>query len=277
MPHPRGPYQFWRRRVRRWSAAVGCRGPVGPLCTKRTDGDRQRWFRWPAPSPSEYCDPEALPSKQRTGARSIETRGISPRVQSPTIGSTVSSPCNQGSMQVGGPSTLSARWTGRGSAVFCRRHGENSTWFASRPVPKCLSGSPQEMTVEAESSTTKNSTNPSTSEVGRFLRKRRGCTDGPLGDRSLPRSRIGTSAGADNRTRRLIGLHRGFLLQTLHHRSSSEVGRFLRKRRVRRAGTPHRSDRRTGRKYGTLHIRQSRWAVPRGRTARRSVPTSEAF
>ena len=41
-----------------------------------------------------------------------------------------------------------------------------------------------------------------------------------------------------DRTRRLIGLHHGFLLQTRPHPNTSEVGRFLRKRRVGRHGTP---------------------------------------
>ena len=39
-----------------------------------------------------------------------------------------------------------------------------------------------------------------------------------------------------DRTRRLIGLHPGFLLLNSPHPSTSEVGRFLRKRRVRRHG-----------------------------------------
>ena len=37
------------------------------------------------------------------------------------------------------------------------------------------------------------------------------------------------------------------------------------------------TDHRTGQKYGTLHGRQSRRAVPRGRTARRSFPTTEVL
>ena len=68
---------------------------------------------------------------------------------------------------------------------------------------------------------------PGVSEIGRFLRKRRVRTRGPSQTRTARRS-----VPTWDRTRRLIGLHRGFLLQTRPHPRASEVGRFLRKRRV---------------------------------------------
>ena len=46
----------------------------------------------------------------------------------------------------------------------------------------------------------------------------------------MDRSEIGPYLGG-HRTRSLIGLHPRFLLQTLPYLSTSEVGRFLRKRR----------------------------------------------
>ena len=65
-----------------------------------------------------------------------------------------------------------------------------------------------------------------------------------------------------DRTRRLIGLHPGFLLLNSPHPNTSEVGRFLRKRR-----SVHLPVLQHSKSPGTSPVR----------TARRSVPTSEAL
>ena len=125
----------------------------------------------------------------------------------------------------------------------------------------------------------------STSEVGRFLRKRHVRRDrtaaeiGPpnrTGIRSSPWHAIstGSTTGTD---RSEIGPYHGSHWAT-HLGLSINLAstEHLRGRAISpKAPRPQRSDRRTRRRYGTFRGRQSRRAVPRGRTARRSVPTCE--
>jgi hypothetical protein len=138
--------------------------------------------------------------------------------------------------------------------------------------------------------------------------------DGPLGDRSLPRKSLGYIRVAEKSTspehlrggaispkapcrrawnapgtdRSEIGPYLGSHWaasgspKNPPHPSTSEVGRFLRKRHVgghdKERHSPYPIPQgRTARRYVTLHGRQSRRAVPQGRTARRSVPTSEVI
>ena len=76
---------------------------------------------------------------------------------------------------------------------------------------------------------------PSASEVGRFLRKRHVGRHGPPQSRTAWRSVLIYEA---RRNGGFIGLHSGFPPQTPPHPSTSEVGRFLRKRHVGRHGPP---------------------------------------
>jgi hypothetical protein len=138
--------------------------------------------------------------------------------------------------------------------------------------------------------------------------------DGPLGDRSLFRKLLGGIRVAEKSTspehlrggaispkapcrrawnapgtdRSEIGPYLGSHWAAFgspkdpRHSSTSEVGRFLRKRHVgghdKERHSPYPIPQgRTARTYVTLHGRQSRRAVPQGRTARRSVPTSEVI
>ena len=76
---------------------------------------------------------------------------------------------------------------------------------------------------------------PSTSEVGRFLRKRHVRGHGLPQNRTAWRSILICEA---RRNGGFIGLHSGFPPQTPPYPSTSEVGRFLRKRHVGRHGPP---------------------------------------
>ena len=91
----------------------------------------------------------------------------------------------------------------------------------------------------AETNLQKNLPHPSTSEVGRFLRKRLVSRHGPPAEIGPPQTR---TARRSVPTLEVLGLHLGG--QKIPHPSTSEVGRFLRKRLVRRHGLPQRSVRR---------------------------------
>jgi len=88
----------------------------------------------------------------------------------------------------------------------------------------------------AETNLQKNLPHPSTSEVGRFLRKRLVSRHGPPAEIGPPQTR---TARRSVPTLEVLGLHLGG--QKIPHPSASEVGRFLRKRLVRRHGLPQRS------------------------------------
>ena len=121
----------------------------------------------------------------------------------------------------------------------------------------------------------------STSEVGRFLRKRRVCGHGSPQTRTnaktdqrrhgSPLSRTCLQRRTARRsvpTSEVFGLHLRVLRQTQPHLSTSEVGRFLRKRRVCGHETPQ--------IWTNVKTDHRRHGTPLSRTARRSVPTSEA-
>ena len=91
----------------------------------------------------------------------------------------------------------------------------------------------------------------------------------------MDRSEIGPYLGG-HRARCLIGLHPGFLRQTLPYLSTSEVGRFLRKRQ--RKGTWNVCRHATPADMERLRTRYTcRHGTPQTWTARRSVPTSEVI
>ena len=116
------------------------------------------------------------------------------------------------------------------------------------------------------------------------LQTRNACRHGTLADAvhlqtwnaaDMDRSEIGPYLGG-HRTRCLIGLHPGFLRQTLPYLSTSEVGRFLRKRQ--RKGTRNICRHATPADMERLRTRYTcRHGTPKSRTARRSVPTSEVI